>query len=171
MGLMTLRQAKVHLGLPLDSYDDDADVQLKADQASDIVLDYLKARLIAIASISVASPTVITTSVPHSLVTGTTYTLNGTTTTPTVNGSFVVTVTGPTTFTVPVAVTIGQADAAGTIGAPSWTDLTVPAHIQSAALLMLTHLFENRGDAMQSDDALWQAIGRLLARSRDPALA
>jgi hypothetical protein len=176
MPYVTLQQAKTHLRVE-DAQQND-DIYLKVQQASAIITDYLKIRPIAIASVSVANPTVITTSVPHSLVTGTTYTIGGTTTTPTVNGAFVVTVTGATTFTVPVNVTIGQATAAGTVGTPVWTELTVPFHIQSATLLMLSHLYEHRGDDMggkvgggNPDTTLWQAIDRILMRSRDPALA
>lgn len=169
MALVSLTVAKDHLRVKVT--DDDGDIYLKVEQASGIILDYLKARLIAIASVSVASPTVITTSVPHSLVSGTTYTVGETDTTPTINGAQVVTVTGATTFTVPVAVTIGQSDAAGTVGSPSWTEATVPMSVQAATLVMLTHLYEHRGDDPETDEALWQAIGRLLMRQRDPALA
>jgi hypothetical protein len=65
----------------------------------------------AIASSSAANPTVVTTSAPHGLTSGETVVIAGHTSTPTINGSRVVTVTGPTTFTVPVNVTV-----AGTAG-------------------------------------------------------
>lgn len=161
--------AKAHLRIT--DIDHDGDIQSKLEQASGIVLDYLKNRLTAIESVSVANPTVIMTSTAHSLISGGTYTLAGTTTTPTVNGARVVTVTSPTTFTVPVTVTVGQSAAAGTVGSPAWTDSTAPQPVQSAILLMLTHLYENRGDNMQLDESLWKAVDRLLVRSRDPALA
>jgi hypothetical protein len=169
MALVSFTVAKDHLRIT--DTDHDGDIQTKLEQASGIVLDYLKNRLTAIALISVANPTVITTSVPHSLISGGTYTLAGTTTTPTVNGPRVVTVTSPTTFTVPVAVTIGQADAAGTVGSPAWTEETAPLPLQSATLLMLTRLYEHRGDDEKADEDCWLAIERLLIRSRDPALA
>jgi len=59
---------------------------------------------------------------------------------------------------------------------PTWTDATVPAPVQHAVLLMLAHLYENRGDdeafGMSSrSGALWDAINRLLIGWRDPALA
>jgi hypothetical protein len=58
------------------------------------------------------------------------------------------------------------------VGAPAWTELTAPVHVQAATLVMLSHLYEHRGDDMEKvDEALWEAMGRLLARSRDPALA
>lgn len=60
---------------------------------------------IAIASSSVANPTVITTGTAHGLTTGQTVTLVGDDSTPSLNGSHVVTVTGAETFTVPVDVT------------------------------------------------------------------
>jgi len=177
MAIVTLDAANLHLRSPivLNASPVDprqADLQAKLDQASDMILNYLKNRLTAIASISVANPTVITTSVPHSLVSGASYTIAGTTTTPDVNGARVVTVTGPTTFTVPVNVTAGQSAAAGVIGTPAFTDTTIPKRMQSAVLLMLTHLWEHRGDDdMTIDAALWEAIRRLLERDRDPALA
>jgi len=165
----TLADAKRHLRV--DDENQNADIYMKLVQATAIIADYLKNRQIAIASISAANPAIVTTTVPHSLTTGTTYTLTGTSTTPTVNGSQAVTVLSPTTFSVAVNVTAGQSTAAGSVGTPSWTDATVPAHIQAATLLVLTHLYERRGDDMSSDDVLWQAVGRLLMRSRDPALA
>lgn len=54
---------------------------------------------------------------------------------------------------------------------PAWTAETLPRPVRAAMLLMLTHLYEHRGDDMDPDEPLWMAIGRLLARFRDPALA
>lgn len=61
---------------------------------------------------------------------------------------------------------------------PAWTDTTVPLPVQAAMLIMLTHLYEHRGDDMTPtptgstpDEDVWNAIDRLLKRSRDPALA
>jgi hypothetical protein len=169
MALVTLSRAKEHLRETTS--DRDGDIQAKVEQATAIVLDYLKVRLIAIETITVANPTVITTSVPHSLTSGVTYTIAGTTTTPTVNGAQVVTVTSPTTFTVPVNVTVGQSAAAGTVGTPTWTEATLPGQVQAAILLVLGHLDTQRGDDMATDQHLWLAIERLLMRSRDPAFA
>ncbi len=53
----------------------------------------------------------------------------------------------------------------------SWDETTVPTPVQAATLLMLTHLYEHRGDEMAADMTLWAAIDRLLVRYRDPALA
>lgn len=61
-----------------------------------------------ISSSSVANPTVITTTAAHSLSTGDIVYLNDTGTTPPLSGLYPVTVTGTTTFTVPVAVTVGS---------------------------------------------------------------
>lgn len=160
--LVTMAAAKDHLRETDDKRD--ADIYLKLEQANDIIMNYLKNRTNAIVSISVANPTVITTSTPHSLVTGTSYTMTGTTTTPTVNGAQVVTVTGPTTFTVPVNVTVGQSASAGTVGPPVWTDVTVPRPVQAAILLTLADLNEHR-------PVNWDVLGNLLMRFRDPALA
>jgi hypothetical protein len=54
---------------------------------------------------------------------------------------------------------------------PSWTEATVPADVQAAVLLVLTHLHEHRGDDMSADHALWAAVDRLIAMKRDPVIA
>jgi Phage gp6-like head-tail connector protein len=96
--LVSMQQAKEHLHITVD--DTDADVALKIEHASFVVLDYLKTR-----------------------------------------------------------------------ANWSWTEQDAPGHVQAAVLLVLGHLYEHRGDDMRTDDALWGAIGRLLARARDPAYA
>lgn len=53
----------------------------------------------------------------------------------------------------------------------TWTQVTVPGHVRAAVLLWITHLYENRGDDMKADDALWAATKRLLDRTHDPVLA
>jgi hypothetical protein len=53
----------------------------------------------------------------------------------------------------------------------AWDETTAPKAVQAAALLMVGHLFEHRGDDMEPDETLWKAIERLLIRYRDPALA
>jgi hypothetical protein len=63
---------------------------------------------VAIATSSVANPTVITTSAPHQLVQGDTIIIAGHTgSTPAVAGSFTPTVLTTTTFTIPLNVTVG----------------------------------------------------------------
>jgi uncharacterized phiE125 gp8 family phage protein len=63
---------------------------------------------VAIVSSSVANPTVLTTSVPHGLASGDTVTIAGHTgSTPALDGSHLATVLTPTTFSVPVTVTVG----------------------------------------------------------------
>jgi hypothetical protein len=54
---------------------------------------------------------------------------------------------------------------------PTWNEDTTPAVVQSAVLLMLGHLNENRGPDMRADNEVWAAIERLLMRLRDPAVA
>lgn len=67
----------------------------------------MQAPFVAISTSSVANPTTITTAVPHGLVSGDSVVIFGHTgSTPTINGTRVVTVTGPTTFTIPVNVTV-----------------------------------------------------------------
>lgn len=75
-----------------------------------------RASVAAITSISVANPTVVTTTTPHGYVTGTQVVIAGTATTPTTVGTWTATVTGASTFTIPVNVTVG-AGAAGTVTA------------------------------------------------------
>jgi len=65
-----------------------------------------------ITSISVSGTTTVTTTNPHGLVTGDKIFIVGSNSTPTIDGTRVVTVTGTNTFTVPVSVTV-----AGTEGA------------------------------------------------------
>ena len=54
---------------------------------------------------------------------------------------------------------------------PAWTPDNVPGPVQAAALLFLTHFYENRGADMKADADVWMAVTRLLMRYRDPALA
>ena len=99
---------------------------------------------VTISSNSLANPTVVTTPAPHFLTSGQTVTIAGVlTSSPTINGTRVVTVLTPTTFTVPVNVTtggtggtltaqsLGQWFAVSANGATLWTadstgGLTVP---------------------------------------------
>lgn len=89
--------------------------------------DYITARILAalapvstIATSSVANPTVITTTAPHGLVTGDTVVIAGHTgSTPAVDGTRVVTVTGATTFTVPVNVSSGGTGGTVTLNSAS----------------------------------------------------
>lgn len=54
----------------------------------------------------------------------------------------------------------------------AWTDVTVPLSVQAAILLLVAHLHEHRGDDdMGIDEALWQALDRLIALNKDPVLA
>lgn len=67
-----------------------------------------QATAVVITSSSVANPTVITTATPHGLVTGDSVIIaSHAGSTPTVNGSYTATVTGASTFTVPVNVSVG----------------------------------------------------------------
>lgn len=172
--LVTLVQAHAHLRLPfaLNSSPVDprqADLELKLIQAEQTILDYLTGR--SIKSSSVADPTVIETYGPHGFTTGNTIVITGhVDSDPDINGSYVLTSVSGTTFTIPIAVTTAGSGGSVSVRA-SWTDATVPKPVQAAVLLMLTHLWDHRGDDMAADDTLWGAIGRLLARSRDPVIA
>lgn len=54
---------------------------------------------------------------------------------------------------------------------PTWTAATVPGAVQSAILVVLTHLYENRGDDMKTDADVWAAIDRLIGLHKDPVIA
>lgn len=86
----------------------------------------------AIATSSVANPSVITTSVPHGFSTGDSVVIYGHAgSTPSINGVHTITVTGASTFTIPVNVTVGGTGGAAvvdyranTVADGSGTDLT-----------------------------------------------
>jgi hypothetical protein len=57
---------------------------------------------------------------------------------------------------------------------PAWVATTCPPLVQQAVLVMLTNLWQNRGDSgapIDNDGAAWMTVGRLLMRQRDPAVA
>jgi len=72
-------------------------------------VDYgTQATAVTITSSSVANPTVITTATPHGLVTGDSVVIAGHSgSSPSINAEYTVTVTGASTFTIPVNVTTG----------------------------------------------------------------
>jgi hypothetical protein len=94
--LVTLERAKSHLKIFVD--DENDDVQDKIEQASDIIVDYLKTDEV-------------------------------------------------------------------------WTTEDAPKPVVTAVLLMLTHLYENRGEDMRADEAVWSAIRNVLAMRRAPTFA
>src|SRR5688572_2481463 len=172
MALITLADAKDHLRITSD--DDDADLLLKVEQASDIVLGYLKGRRLIVDTITrTGAVATITTHGAHGLATGNTVTLFGVNE-PEYNGVFTVTVTSTTVFTIPVTGT-PDSPATGTIGLTAvqpWTDQTVPLRVQAAVMMVVGHLWRFRGDEdMAVDESLWKSIERLLMRDRDPAIA
>jgi hypothetical protein len=83
-----------------------------------------------IVSSSVATSTVITTTLPHGLSTGMIVTIVGHSgSTPSINSSYVVTVTGASTFTVPVNVTVAGTGGGFTVTAWENIAFTKPAPI------------------------------------------
>lgn len=106
-------------------------------------------------SSSIANPTVITTAAPHGFVSGETYGLAGHAgSTPAINGSHVVTVLSPTTFSIPLAVTV-----AGTGGTATRELALEPVSLDEArAYLQLPD------DLVDQDDAIegWIREGRQL---------
>jgi len=111
----------------------------------------------SITSVSIANPTVVTTSAPHGLLTTRYVTLAGTTSTPTVVGSFGVTVTGASTFTVPVSVTTGGAGGTFVTDDDSFEDLKACFNIIVDKLNNDSSLdFTNYNDI--EDDSLLEAV-------------
>lgn len=170
MALMTVAQAKAQLNLGANAVYDRSYLEMKMQQASAMILKHLKTRWshkrATVTSASVASPTVITTDAAHGFSNGESVTIDGSDSTPTLDGTHVVSNVTSTTFTVPVAVTV-----AGTAGAAvvQWTEDTVPLEVQQACLVMLVHVYENRGNDMKADADVWKAVERILVGSRDPA--
>lgn len=54
---------------------------------------------------------------------------------------------------------------------PLWTEANVPGDVQAAVLVLLTHLWEHRGDNMEPHDSIWRAVNSLLAMKKDPVIA
>jgi hypothetical protein len=57
---------------------------------------------------------------------------------------------------------------------PAWDAATTPLPVQAATLLLLTSLYEHRGDDGAPSDyaaATWGEVERLLVRFRSPAIA
>lgn len=61
---------------------------------------------------------------------------------------------------------------------PAWDATTAPLAVKHAILILLTHLYEHRGDDMSPsgsgatpDADVWRALAQLLAMYRDPTLA
>lgn len=165
MALVTLPEAKRQLRIPPDIHDHDEDINTKLQAASDIVIDYLKSRahkVAVIATSSIANPTVVTTDEAHGYVTGETAVIvDHEDSVLDINGSHVVTVLSTTTFSIPIAVTVGGTGGSATV---TWTPTNVPRRVHAATLLVLEDLYERR-------PIDWDVQRRLLERSRDPALA
>ena len=164
MAIVSIDTAKDQLRIAADDTSHDADISQKLEAAIAIILQYIGAQMTSIETITAGNPATVTTSTPHGLTTGTSYTIEGTTTTPTVVGAQIVTVTSTTTFTVPVNVTSGQSTAAGTVGLANYTEATLPGAVKSGILLALEDLYERR-------PIDWDNLSLLLMRSRDPAVA
>jgi hypothetical protein len=89
---------------------------------------------VAIATSSVAAATVITTSAAHGLVTGDLAIIAGHAgSTPAIDGTYTVTVLTPTTFTIPVTVTIGGTGGTATPLSPKSTAVRVNPTVDGQA--------------------------------------
>src|SRR5262245_28623373 len=60
-----------------------------------------------------------------------------------------------------------------TMADPGWSNGTVaiPWSVKAATCVLLTYLYERRGEAMEPSADIWTAVERVLATSRDSALA
>jgi hypothetical protein len=60
-----------------------------------------------------------------------------------------------------------------TAAVPGWSNGTVPipGNVKAATCLVLTYLYEHRGDAMEPSADIWQAVDRVLVATRASALA
>lgn len=184
MALVTLAQAKAHLRI--DGDDADTDLAFKLEAATDIVLNYLKARAnrtATIGSASVANPTILTAvdedgeAIAHHFVTGEPVVItDDVDAVPTINGTYTLTVVSTSTFSIPVNVTTASTGASASV---MWTGATAPRRIQMAVLITLAHLYRNRGEGSgggaisggQPDEELWKGLDLYLKRDRDPAMA
>ncbi len=98
----------------LTAYTADWDTKTGGAGATDAPVDYTLDELnrrITITSNTLANPTVVTSQKPHGLTTGDKIFVSGSNSTPTIDGERTVTVTGLSTFTIPVNVSV-----AGTAG-------------------------------------------------------
>ncbi|HEX5016508.1 MAG TPA: hypothetical protein VFX15_02855 [Actinomycetes bacterium] len=131
---------------------------------------------VSVTAASVANPTQLTTATAHGLTTGETVTLAGFDTTPTINGSRVVTVVDTTHFTVPVNVS-AVTDGTGTVertknvaGLEVGTEkryyllVDAPAGVDDAR----SHVFQTSADGKHVwDDYIFPAAGSYTIRLRD----
>lgn len=127
-----------------------------------------------ITAISQANPTQVTASA-HGLETGDEVTIAGSNSTPSLNGSQTVTVTGVNTFTVPVNVTV--AGSAGTVTFVGDSDNRVAGTEKRYYLLVdspvgvddaRSHVFQTSSDGKHTwDDYIFPADGAYTIRLRD----
>lgn len=132
----------------------------------------------AISAVSVASPTILTSAAAHGLTSGETVVLAGFGTTPTINGSRVVTVTDSTHFSVPVnvsAVTDGVGTAERTSGVAGtgqaigtekryYVLVDAPGGVDDGR----SHVFQTSSDGKHTwDDYIFPAAGTYTLRLRD----
>ena len=130
---------------------------------------------VAVTAVSVANPTQLTAA-SHGFTSGETVLLSGFSTTPTINGSRVVTVTGAGTFTVPVNVSavadgVGTAERTKNVGGLDvgtekryYVLVDAPAGVDDAR----SHVFQTSSDGKHTwDDYIFPAAGSYTLRLRD----
>lgn len=127
----------------LDATASGEDVRVSALRVADNFTDG------AITGNTVAVATVITTATAHGLVTGDTITITGSNSTPSIDGVRAVTFLTPTTFSIPVTVTV--AGTAGTFRRTTGTATSGMAYLQNVEIWAdLTSAASTRGDAYET---------------------
>src|SRR5262245_26460887 len=60
-----------------------------------------------------------------------------------------------------------------TAGDPGWSNgsVTIPGNIKAATALVLSYLYEHRGENMTLSGEIWTAVDRVLVATRPPAVA
>lgn len=100
---------------------------------------------------TVAAATVVTTSAAHNLTTGDRVFISGSNSTPSINGSYAVTVLSGTTFSIPVTVTV--AGSAGSVLAPTVRKLTDSGTSVASVWATATTATTFKGEASLAVDA------------------
>ena len=115
------------------------------------------ATTVAITSSSVANPTVITTTAPHGLTVGDVVQViiaGHSGSTPTINGTRLATVTGASTFTIPVNVSVGGTG--GTVAIPPFTWVYL---LEKGAPTLVPYTVETGSETSQDQ---WEGVGVLI---------
>jgi len=118
---------------------------------------------------TIAAATVVTTSTAHNLTTGDRVFISGSNSTPSINGSYAVTVLSGTTFSIPVTVTV--AGSAGSVLAPTVRKLTDNGTTVTSVWATATTATTFKGEASVAFDAQGNVYQAIYAASGTNALS